>query len=53
MICEALKNRTEFIINTDETGKQALKISRSSVLLPKTKWNGLGIKWYEEDRRKK
>lgn len=51
MIKEILKSRADFVTRTDETGKQVLETSRSSVLVPKVKWNGLGIKWCEEDRK--
>lgn len=51
MIKENLKSRADFVTCTDETGKQVLETSRSSVLVPRVKWNGLGIKWYEEDRK--
>lgn len=44
MIKEILKSRADFVTRTDETGKQVLETSRSSVLVPKVKWNGLGIK---------
>lgn len=48
MIKEILKSRADFATRTDETGKQVLETSRSSVLVPKVKWNGLGIKWLDE-----
>ena len=44
MIKEILKSRADFVTRTDETGKQVLETSRSSVLVPKVKWNGLGPK---------
>lgn len=51
MIQAALKSRADFIVRTDETGREVLKTSRSLVLVPKTRWNGKGIKWAKEKKK--
>lgn len=48
MAYEALRSQADFVVRTDETGKQVLEASRSTVLIPKIHWNGVGIKWLEE-----
>ena len=48
MTYEALRSRADFVVRTDEAGKQVLETSRSTVLVPKVHWNGLGIKWLDE-----
>lgn len=48
MAYEALRSQADFAVRTDETGKQVLEASRSTVLIPKIRWNGVGIKWLEE-----
>lgn len=51
MIQAALKSRADFIVRTDETGREVLETSRSLVLVPKTRWNGKGIKWAKEKKK--
>lgn len=46
-----LRSRADFTVRTDETGKQVLEASKSTILVPKTQWNGVGIKWLDEKRR--
>lgn len=48
MTYEALRSQADFVVRTDETGKQVLEVSRSTVLIPKIHWNGVGIKWLDE-----
>lgn len=48
MTYEALRSQADFVVRTDETGKQVLEASRSTVLIPKICWNGVGIKWLDE-----
>lgn len=48
MAYEALRSQADFVVRTDETGKQVLEASRSTVLIPKIRWNGVGIKWLDE-----
>ncbi len=44
----AQKSRADFVIRTDEAGKQVLETSKSTILVPQVHWNGAGIKWLEE-----
>lgn len=44
----AQKSQADFVVYTDKRGKEVLKTSRSTVLIPKIHWNGVGIKWLEE-----
>lgn len=48
MAYEALRSQADFVVRTDETGKQVLEASRSTVLIPKIRWNGVGVKWLDE-----
>ena len=48
MAYTAQKSQADFVVYTDKTGKEVLKTSRSTVLTPKIRWNGVGIKWLEE-----
>lgn len=51
MIYEMAKSRADFAVRTDEKGKRVLETSKSTILIPKTQWNGVGIKWLDEKRR--
>ena len=44
----AQKSRADFVIRTDEAGKQVLETSKSTILVPQVHWNGAGIKWLDE-----
>lgn len=48
MTYTAQKSQADFVVYTDKTGKEVLKTSRSTVLIPKIRWNGVGIKWLDE-----
>lgn len=45
------KQTVEFAVETKNGVVQ--KIGRSSILQPKTDYNGKGIKWYEDKPKKK
>ena len=43
MAYTAQKSQADFVVYTDETGKEVIKTSRSTVMLTKIRWYDVGI----------
>lgn len=46
----SLKCRADFAVHTDESGREVLETSKSTILVPAVKWNGRGIKWFDDKK---
>lgn len=47
---QILRCRADFAVRTDAAGKEVLETSKSSILMPKTRWNRRGIKWLDDKK---
>lgn len=45
-----LRCRADFAVRTDAEGKEVLETSKSTILVPAVKWNGRGIKWFDDKK---
>lgn len=45
-----LRCRADFVVRTDAEGKEVLETSKSTILVPAVKWNGRGIKWFDDKK---
>lgn len=50
MVYKALKSQADYVVRTDESGREVLETSKSTILVPAVKWNGRGIKWFDDKK---
>ena len=50
MVYKALNSQSDYFVRTDESGRVVLESSKSSFLVPAVKWNGRGIKWFDDKK---
>lgn len=53
MVYKALKSQVDYVVRTDESGREVLETSKSTILVPAVKWNGRGIKWFDDNKLEK
>lgn len=50
MVYKALKSQADYVVRTDESGREVLETSKSTIIVPAVKWNGRGIKWFDDKK---